>query len=107
LIALPLAATIQIVLSELVRISVAPRALVVSAETTQIQELRARIERLREELPDAAERRREVEGMLSRLETLLERTEEIVRERGNTDRAAPSRTSRRRVAAIFQRTKTS
>ena len=107
LIALPLAATIQIVLSELVRISVAPRALVVSAETTQIQELRARIERLREELPDAAERRREVEGMLSRLETLLERTEEIVRERGNTDRAAPSRTSRRRVAAMFQRTKTS
>jgi predicted PurR-regulated permease PerM len=107
LIALPLAATIQIVLSELVRISVAPRALVVSAETTQIQELRARIERLREELPGAEDRRREAEGMLSRLETLLDRTEEIVQERGNADRAAASRTSRRRVAAVFQRTKTS
>ncbi len=107
LIALPLAATIQIVLSELVRVSVAPRALVVSAETTQIQDLRARIERLREDLPGAEEHRREAEGMLSRLETLLARTEEIVQERGNADRAGTNRTNRRRVAAVFQRTKTS
>ncbi len=107
LIALPLAATIQIVLSELVRVSVAPRALVVSAETTQIQDLRARIKRLREDLPGAEDRRREAEGMLSRLETLLARTEEIVQERGNADRAGTNRTNRRRVAAVFQRTKTS
>jgi hypothetical protein len=86
LIALPLAATLQIVLNELIHISVAPRTLAVSAETTQIEELRSRIEQLQNYMPEDDGHRREAEGMAARLKTLLERTEEVVRDRTNADR---------------------
>jgi putative permease len=107
LIALPLAATLQIVLSELVRVSVAPRALAVSAETTQVEELRSRIAHLQEHLPDDESHRREAEGMIARLKTLLERTEEVLRERSEADRVRQRELGRRRSPAMFSRTKAS
>ncbi len=108
LIALPLAATLQIVLSEMMRISVAPKAMTVSMEATQIQELRKKIASLREDVPEDPEHRREAEGMLQRLQTLLDRTEDVVGERARTgDSSGAEASSRRRIPAIFGRTKTS
>lgn len=103
LIALPLAATLQIVLSELVRVSVSPRSIAISAEATQITELRNRIERLQEDLPNEEGRRREAENMLARLRTLLERTEEVVRERTEAERTRQRELGRRHTPAVFPR----
>lgn len=103
LIALPLAATLQIVLSELVRVSVSPRSLAQSAEATQIKELRSRIEQLQEDLPTDEGLRREAENMLARLRTLLERTEEVVRDRTEADRARQRELGRRPAPAVFPR----
>jgi predicted PurR-regulated permease PerM len=107
LIALPLAATLQIVLSELVRVSVAPRGLALAAESTQIQELRDRIERLREDLPDDEGRRREAENMMHRIRVLLEHTEEVVRERTEADRARQRELGRSRTPAVVPRSRAS
>ncbi len=107
LIALPLAATIQIVLRELVRVSTGPKSVLASAETSQIRELQARIDRLREAMPVDVEYRREAEGMLSRLQELLDRTTELVRDRTSSEARARTSMARRRVPAVFQRTKTS
>ena len=105
-IALPLAATLQSVLRELVRVSTAPRSLPISAETTQLQELRERIQRLREHMP-ADEHRLESEGMLARLQALLDQTEEVIQERTRAERLRATTTARRRAPAIFPRSKAS
>lgn len=107
LIALPLAATIQILLREMVRAGTAPKTVLASAETSQIQELQARIDRLRQTMPVDVEQRREAEGMLSRLQELLDRTTEVVRDRTSPASRVRTTTAGRRIPAIFQRTKTS
>ena len=98
-IALPLAATFQIVLNEVVRFSTAPRTMTASAETTQLKNLRDQFERLRETIPEDEEHRREVEGMLARIEDLMDRTEEVVRERVASQRGALP-TARRRLPLL-------
>jgi putative permease len=103
LIALPLAATLQIVLSELVHLSVAPKSMTVTMEATQIEELRARIAALHRQLPTDHEHRREAEGLLSRLTTLMERTEEVVSERAVAGPPPTRASARRRLPAILQR----
>ncbi len=107
LIALPLAATFQIVLAELVRFSTAPKAATVAMETTQLKELRARVDKLRDAMPADEERRREAEGMLSRLRDLMEKTDEIVREQVAATQRSRGAATRRRLPSIFQRTRTS
>ena len=98
-IALPLAATFQIVLNELVRFSTAPRTMTASAETTQLKNLRDQFERLRETIPEDEEHRREVEGILARVEDLMDRAEEVVRERVASQRGALP-TARRRLPLL-------
>ncbi len=108
LIALPLAATLQIVLAELVRVSTSPKALTAAIESTQVQELQTRIDRLRELIPADVEQRRAAEGMMARLQELLDRTDDILRERATAaerDRMRP--VNRRRLRPLFQRTKAS
>ena len=98
-IALPLAATFQIVLNEVVRFSTVPRTMTASAETTQLKNLRDQFERLRETIPEDEEHRREVEGILARVEDLMDRTEEVVRERVASQRGALP-TARRRLPLL-------
>jgi predicted PurR-regulated permease PerM len=81
-IALPIAATAQILLNELVRMNTAPQSITTSIETTQLKELRQHVDRLREELPEDEDYRREAEGMLARLRDLVDKTDEVVREHG-------------------------
>ena len=108
LIALPLAATIQIVLRELVRVSTSHKTGTVSMEATQLRDLRTRIERLWEEMPADQEHRREAAGMLARLHALLDRTEEVIHERATlADRSGARDTRSQRVAATLQRPKAS
>ncbi|HZB95339.1 MAG TPA: AI-2E family transporter [Herpetosiphonaceae bacterium] len=98
-IALPLAATFQIVLNEVVRFSTVPRTMTASAETTQLKNLRDQFERLRETIPEDEEHRREVEGILARVEDLMDRTEDVVRERVASQRGALP-TARRRLPLL-------
>lgn len=107
LIALPLAATIQILLSELVHTNFSPKAITVAMETTQIQELRARIAKLGAEVPQDEEHRREAEGLLARVTELMDRTEEVVRDKVAVAQRGRTSTARRRTPAVFGRTRSS
>ncbi len=104
-IALPLAATLQIVLSELVRVSTSPKTMTVSMESTQLQYLRERVERLRDTIPQEEEHRREAEGMFARVRELMDRTEEVVQDRVATAQNGQIGRARRRPA-FLSRTKT-
>ena len=105
LIALPLAATLQIVLAELIRVSTAPKATTSLIEATQLQDLQTRIERLRELLPEDSADRREAENIVSRVQDLLDRTEEVVRERATSVERTRMPAHRRRIPAIVQGSK--
>lgn len=107
LIALPLAATLQIVLSELVRFNNAPRTLTLALESTRIQELRAQIERLSRELPQDEPQRREVEGMLLRLRDLMDKTEALVRDQMAEAPRPRSGAARGRLLNLFGRPRAS
>ena len=108
LIALPLAALLQTVLSEIVRASTSPKAITAAMEATQIQELRTRMQRLREMVPRDEDLQLQAEGMLGRADALLDRTEEVMRERATAaERNRMPETTRRRIPAIFQRPKAS
>lgn len=106
IIALPLAATFQIVLGELIRVTTSPKTMAVSAESTQLQELRARIEKLGAELPRDKEHRLESEDLFERLQELMRHTEEVVRERAAASQAERRRPTRRTIPMV-SRTKTS
>jgi predicted PurR-regulated permease PerM len=107
LIALPLAATFQIVLSELILVNTSPKSLAVALESAQLQELRARIERLREAMPDDPEQRREAEGLMARVRALMNSTEEVVRERIAADEHARTTAGGPRRPPLLQRAKPS
>jgi putative permease len=104
LIALPLAATLQSVLSEIFRTNRTPRTLSASAESSQIDELQRRLEELRTRVPETGEDRHAIEGMLARLQELIQRTEMIAREHSTeAERTRMARTT----PSIFQRRKAS
>ena len=100
IVALPLAATLQVTVLALLRASSTARDATADQEFAQLQELRGRAELLHRELPVDSDQRRALEGLLGRLDALLNRTEGIVKERAVTNgRAATPR--RRRL--IFDR----
>jgi len=80
-VALPLAAMIQSVIHALVHNTGAPRAATAAIYSTQLQDLRARSGRLRQELPSNPAHRLALEGMVQRLDHLLDNTEQLVRTR--------------------------
>jgi putative permease len=80
LVALPLAATLQSMLSQLVQMNAA-RASAQSVYATRIQDLRARMLRLQEQLPEQGDRRLALEGMFKRLDSLLENADQAVQSR--------------------------
>ena len=100
IVALPLAATLQVTVLALLRASSTARDATADPEFAQLQELRGRAELLHRELPVDSDQRRALEGLLGRLDALLNRTEGIVKEQAVTNgRAATPR--RRRL--IFDR----
>ena len=104
IIALPLAATLQSILSEMLRSNRAPSTLSPSAESSQIEALQKRLDELRGRIPEEGTERRAIEGMLARLQELIQRTEMIARERATaTERTRMKRTT----PAFFQRRKAS
>ncbi len=102
LIALPLAATLQSILSEILRSNRAPRAMSSSAESSKLEEMQRRLDALRTRVPEDGTERHAMDGMLSRLQELIQRTEAIARERAT----AAERTRMARTTP-FQRRKAS
>jgi predicted PurR-regulated permease PerM len=108
LVALPLAATVQSILSRLVQTNTTPRATAATQamSSTQLQDLRARVLRLHAEIPEQHEQRLAVEGMFQRLNTLIDRTEQVMQERASVpeQRRMPDKSDlRSRIPAIFAR----
>lgn len=108
IVALPLAATVQSILSQLVQANTAPRTATSTQGmySTQIQDLRARLLRLHEEVPEQPERRLAIEGMFQRLNTLLDKTEQIMQQRASAPEQRRMTTKsdlRSRIPAIFAR----
>jgi predicted PurR-regulated permease PerM len=108
IVALPLAATLQSILSQLVQTHTTPRAATSTQPiySTQLQDLRGRIMRLYTEIPEAHERRLALEGMFNRLNTLVDKTERAMQERASPpeQRRMSNRDDlRSRIPAIFAR----
>jgi hypothetical protein len=102
-IALPLAALFQTVLREVVLVSVSPPS-AIGAETAQIVDLQAQIERLRAELPDGPHRL-EAQGILARLEALMAQTEVLVHQHHHlAERGHLVHATRTHGPAMVQRT---
>lgn len=111
IVALPLAATVQSILSQLVQAGTAPRAATSTQAiySTQIQDLRARLLRLREDVPEQPEQRLAIEGMFQRLNTLLDKTEQVMQQRASAPeqrRMSTKNDLRSRIPAIFARNRT-
>lgn len=81
LIALPLAATIQSILTNLLQISATPRVLTPAASAIQLQALRTRLEALQERLPSDPNQRRAQAGLLARADELLDDVEQTLHRR--------------------------
>lgn len=110
LVALPLAATIQSLLSQIVLLNTTPRSTTLSIYSQQLQELRARVLRLHEDVPRHAEQRLAVEGMFKRLDELMDKTEHVVQERATAPerrRIATKQELTSRLPAIFTRNRSS
>jgi putative permease len=108
IVALPLAATVQSILRQLVQINTTPRAASSTQPmySTQLQELRARLLRLHAEIPEQPERRLALEGMFQRLNTLVDKTEQVMQQRASApeQRRMTAKTDlRSRIPAIFAR----
>jgi hypothetical protein len=106
LVALPLAAALQSILSQLVQINTAPRPATQSIYSTQIQDMRARILKLQALLPEEHERRLALEGMFRRLDGLLDKTEHEIQSRATPSeqrRMSGKRELDSRIPAIFAR----
>lgn len=106
LVALPLAATLQSVLSRLVHANTTPRPSSLSVYSTQIQDLRARVMKLQADLPQDYEQRRAAEGLILRLDGLLDKTEQVLDSRASAPqrrRMAGKNELRSRIPAIFAR----
>jgi predicted PurR-regulated permease PerM len=106
LIALPLAATIQSVLNQILQLRVAPRVVTQSATSSQLQALRIRMQALQAQVLDDPEQRRMQEGLLTRTAALIDEAEQALRQRASTRerrRMPRSATLRERVPAIFAR----
>lgn len=109
LVALPLAAAVQSVLSQLVQVNTAPRASTHSVYSTQLQDLRARIVKLQTQMPTEPERNLAIEGMFRRVDALLDKTEDEVQGRATAPeqrRMAGKRELESRIPAIFARHRT-
>ncbi len=102
LIALPLAATLQSILSEILRSNRAPRGMSSSAESSKLEEMQRRLDALRTRVPEDGTERHAMDGMLSRLQELIQRTEAIAR-----DRATAAERTRMARTTPFQRRKAS
>lgn len=106
LVALPLAATLQSILSQIVQASTGPRVTPLTIYSTQLQELRARALRVHADMPQDHERLPAMEDMFRRLEGLLDKTEQVVQERATPveQRRIPGTGEiKRRLPAIFAR----
>lgn len=108
IVALPLAATVQSILSQLVQANTAPRTATSTQPiySTQIQDLRARLLRLREGVPEQSEQRLAIDGMFQRLNTLLDKTEQVMQQRASPSEQRRMTTKadlRSRIPAIFAR----
>lgn len=106
LVALPLAATLQSILSKLVQTNTAPRVTTQSIYSTQVQDLRLRVARLLEQIPPDQTRRRALQGLFDRADQLLDETETMVQQRATPpeqDRMSEKEELRRRIPAIFAR----
>lgn len=106
LVALPLAATLQSILSQIVQLNTSPRTSTLSIYSTQLQDLRARALRLHTDMPPQHEHRRTMEGMFKRLDELLDATDKVVQERASAPeqrRMSSKRELSSRLPAIFAR----
>jgi predicted PurR-regulated permease PerM len=106
LVALPLAATVQSVLSQIVQANSGPRVAPLTIYSTQLQELRARAIKAHTGLAMDREELPAVEDMFKRLEGLLDKTEQVVQERATPaeQRRMPGNgEAKRRIPQIFAR----
>ncbi len=107
IVALPLAATLQSILSQVVQVNTAPRASTQSVYSTQIQDLRARVAKLQTQVPDDdPDRKLALEGMFRRLDALMDKTEQEVQGRASAPeqrRMATKRELESRIPAVFAR----
>jgi hypothetical protein len=97
---------VQSILSQLVQIKTLPRPTTQSIYSNELQELRARVLRLREDIPADSRRRLAIEGMFQRIDTLLDKTEQVVQSRASVAEQArmPEKSEvQRRIPAIFAR----
>jgi membrane protein implicated in regulation of membrane protease activity len=106
MIALPLAATIQSVINNVLQVSITPRVLTPSATSMRVQALRTQLHDLEARLPTEPEQRRVQEGLLARTAALLDDADHTLRQHARTPerrRMTRSSTLRDRIPAIFSR----
>jgi predicted PurR-regulated permease PerM len=106
LIALPLAATVQSLLNQLLQSSVSPKVLTTSATSSQFQALYLHLRDLEARLTDDPEQRRMQEGLLARAAELIDAAEHAIRQRATAPeqrRMSRAAALRDRMPAIFAR----
>lgn len=106
LVALPLAATLQSILSQIVQTSSGPRAAPLTIYSTQLQELRARTLKVHGELPRDHEQIPAMQDMIRRLEGLLDKADQLVQQRATPTeqrRMSGDGETKRRLSGIFAR----
>lgn len=101
--ALPLAAAVQSILSQLLQVSTGPRAVSQSAYASQLQTLRERLAQLHTAPARDQNHQRELDALYQRISGLLDKTEHVVEERARAPqrRRMPSRDDLRSRAPAF------
>lgn len=106
IVALPLAATLQSVLSQLVQNAATPRPTTLSIYSTQLQDIRARAARIHDYVPQEHEQRLAIEGFFRRIDQLIDQVEQAVQQRASApeQRRMPEKSElRNRLPAVFAR----
>ncbi len=80
LVALPLAATLQTILSQLLYINTEPRSTAQSVSSSQLQTLRIHLAEIEKHLPDDDTRQAALDGIIGRVNELLDKTEQLAQE---------------------------
>lgn len=109
IVALPLAATLQGILSQILQINAEPRTIAQSASSSQIQALRARLAELEKQLPADQNRRPALDGMIHRINALLDKTERLTQQYASSPqhrRMLDSSDQTSQVPSIFAMTNT-
>jgi putative permease len=84
IVALPLAATLQSILSKVIEISTTPQLITQSSSSSSLLTIRMRLSEIRERLPAESEQGLQLDGIIQRISALLDKTEQMAEDRASS-----------------------